>query len=155
LLKASIADLTGQPGSSGLLSPADLSFYSWQVQYFGSATNPNAASNADPAGDGIPNWLKYSLGLNPAAAGTVLTNGVLWNNVTALGGATNTVHIYTAAEVVFDTEVGKTYQIQAISSLSGGWQNLGDPSQGTGASVSLLTPTRNNSQQFYRVVSTP
>jgi hypothetical protein len=155
LLKASIADLTGQPGSTGLLNPADLAFYSWQVQYFGSATNPNAASNATPAGDGIPNWLKYALGLNPTAAGTVLTNGVVWNNVTALGGATNTVHIYTAAEVVFDTELGKTYQIQAISSLSGGWQSLGGPVQGTGASLSFLTPTRNNVQQFYRVMSTP
>jgi len=65
------------------------------------------------------------------------------------------VHIYTAAEVVFDTAVGKTYQVQSISSLSGGWQNVGEPVQGTGASISYLTPTRNNVQQFYRVVSTP
>jgi cytochrome c553 len=155
LLKASITDLTGQAGSTGLLSADELAFYAWQVQYFGSATNPNAAPNATPAGDGVPNWLKYALGLTPTLPGTVLTNGVVWNNVTILGGATNTVHIYTAAEVVFDTAAGKTYQVQSISSLSGGWQNVGAAVQGTGASIGFLTPTRNGARQFYRVVSTP
>ena len=102
----------------------------------------------------MPNWLKYSLGLNPTVAGVGLTNGVVLANVTALGD-TNTIHIYTAAEVVFDTVVGKTYQIQSISSLSDGWQPVGGPVAGTGESISLLTPTRENTQQFFRVVQTP
>jgi len=148
LLKASIANLTGGANVSAL--PA-----SWQIQYFGSTTNAAAAPYADPTGDGVPNWLKYALGLNPNVAGETLTNGVVLANVTALGGATNTVHIYTAAEVVFDTQTNETYQIQAISSLNGGWQNVGSPIQGTGASISYLTSTRQNAQQFYRVVHTP
>jgi hypothetical protein len=158
LLKASIADLTGNPGSTGLLSPADLAFYSWQVQYFGSASNPDAAPNATPAGDGIANWLKYSLGINPLIPGT--TNGfggIVWADGTSLGGngSTNTVQIYTAAEVTFNTEVGKTYQVQAASSLSSGWQNVSAQIAGTGAAVSYLTPTRKNVQQFFRVVHNP
>ena len=147
LLKASIANLTGVSVAGGLPD-------AWAIQYFGSINNPNAAPNADPTGDGVPNWMKYALGINPNVAGIAVTNGVVWHNVTALGD-TNTVHIYTAAEVVFDTQLGKTYQIQAIGSLSGGWSNIGGPIAGTGDSISYLTSTRNNVQQFFRVVTTP
>ncbi|MBI4325406.1 MAG: hypothetical protein HY674_09095 [Chloroflexi bacterium] len=148
LLKASIADLTGDANNDSLSD-------AWQIQYFGSATNPNAAPNANPAGDGIPNWLKYNLGLDPTVAGTAIPGGVVWANGGRLGGSTDTIQIFTAAEVAFDTEVGKTYQIQAVSSLSGGWQNLGDPIPGTGAAISYTTPLRENAQQFFRVVHTP
>jgi len=148
VLKASIADLTGDANNDTLPD-------AWQVQYFGSAASASAAPNATPAGDGVPNWLKYALGLNPTIPGLVVPDGVVWANATALGGGTNTVHIYTAAEVVFDTEVGTSYQIQSVSSLSGGWQNIGGPIAGTGQSISYVTPTRSNAQQFYRVAHTP
>ena len=150
LLKASIGDLTGDANNDGL---ADW----WQNQYFGSTTSANAAPNYCAAGDGIPNWLKYSLGLNPMVAGMNVQGGVVWANGTTLGNssATNTVQIYTAAEVAFNTEVGKNYQIQAISSLGGGWQNIGTPIAGTGAAISYVTPTRQNVQQFYRVAQVP
>jgi hypothetical protein len=146
VLKASIADLTGDGNSDQLPD-------SWQIQYFGSASAPNAAPNATPAGDGIPNWLKYGLGLNPTVPGLTVPDGVVWANGTSIGGGTNTIHIYTAAEIAFDTEVGRSYQIQAISSLGGGWQNIGTPIPGTGQAISYVTPTRPNAQQYYRVVS--
>ena len=150
LLKASMADLTGDANTDSL---AD----SWQIQYFGSVSNPNAAPNATPAGDGIPNWLKYALGINPLVPGIVVPGGVVWANGTALAGntPTNTVQIYTAAEVTFNTDLGKTYQIQEVTSLSGGWQNVGPTIAGTGASVSYLTSTRKNLQQYFRVAHTP
>ncbi len=147
LLKASIANLTGDANNDGLPD-------AWQVQYFGSITSPAAAPDATPARDGIPNWLKYALGIDPTVPGIVLPNGVVWANGKSLINAAetnNVVHIYTAAEVSFDTQVGKTYQIQAISSLSGGWQNVGQPIVGTGQAVSYVTPTRQNVRQFYRV----
>jgi hypothetical protein len=157
LLKASITDLTGDPSGDGLFNASQMQFYAWQVQYFGSATAPNAAPNASPAGDGIPNWLKYSLGLNPLVAGTVVTNGVVWANGTSLSGnnATNTIQIYTAAEVAFNTVTNVSYQIQEATSLTSGWQNVGAPIPGTGAAISYVTPTRRNVQQFFRVVHTP
>ena len=150
LLKASIADLTGDANQDGL---ADW----WQIQYFGSLSNPNARPNATPAGDGVPNWLKFGLGLDPMKPGMILPDGVIWANAGPVGnpGATNTIQIYTAAEVVFNTQVGKTYQLQAISSLGQGWKDVGAPAPGTGGALSLVTPTRSNQQQFYRVVSTP
>jgi hypothetical protein len=150
LLKASIADLTGDANNDGI---AD----SWQIQYFGSTSNPAAAPTYCAAGDGIPNWVKYSLGLNPLIPGVVLPDGVVWANAGPnQNSPTNSIQIYTAAEITFNTEVGKTYQLQSITSLGGGgWLNVGDPVPGTGDAYSFMTPTRNNSQQYYRVVHTP
>lgn len=148
VLKASIADLTGISVAGGLPD-------AWVLQYFGSTTNVNAAPNACPAGDGIPNWLKYALGLNPLVAGAQIPGGVVWDDDGLIGGGTNSIQIFTAAEVAFNTQVGVSYQIQAISSLSGTWQNVGNPIAGTGSSISYLTPTRHNAQQFYRVLHTP
>jgi len=151
LLKASIADLTGDANNDRLPD-------SWQITYFGSPNHPNAAPNAAPAGDSIPNWLKYSVGLDPTIKAIVMPDGVVWangKNVAPNTGDTNTIAIYTAAEVAFDTLVGKTYQIQSVSSMSESWQNVGEPIQGTGSRMSYVTPTRTKLQQFYRVVSTP
>lgn len=149
LLKASIADLTGDGNNDGLPD-------AWQIQYFGSTSNPAAAPNYCAAGDGIPNWLKYSLGLNPLVAGVTLPDGVIWANmVQDPNGNTNSIQIYTAAEVTFNTEIGKSYQLQSISTLGGGWQNIGSPIQGTGQAYSFMTSTRTDKQQFYRVMHTP
>jgi hypothetical protein len=148
LLKASIADLSGDANNDGLPD-------AWQVQYFGSANNPNAAPNANPSGDGVPNWLKYNLGLDPTVAGAAMPDGVVFANgksLTTNGSATNSIAIYTAAEIAFNTEPGKTYQIQAISSWTSTWSNVGNPIAGTGTVISYVTPTRANAQQFFRVV---
>ena len=53
ILKASIGDLTGDSNNDGLPD-------AWQIQYFGSPTNALAAPNADPTGDGVPNWMSTS-----------------------------------------------------------------------------------------------
>ena len=153
LLQASIEDMKGNPkaedaNSDGL--PDD-----WQIAWFGSIYNPAAAPNADPAGDGVPNWLKQALGLDPTQAGIVVPDGVVYASGKAIGGAPGTLYIYTAAEVTFDTEIGKTYQIQEVSALSGGWQDLGSPIPGTGNAISYVTPTRDGVQQFFRVLITP
>jgi hypothetical protein len=154
ILKASINNLTGDANNDGLPD-------AWQTQYFGAINNANASPNANPAGDGVPNWLKYSLGLDPTKPGVAVAGGVVWMNGKNLvnppidPGETNTVKIYTAAEVVFNSEAGKSYQIQAISSLSSGWENLGAPIQGTGDPISYVTPTRKNAQMFFRVTQAP
>jgi hypothetical protein len=149
LLKASIANLTGISVTGGLPD-------AWEIQYFGSITNAAGAPNATPAGDGIPNWLKYALGLNPLVAGEQVPGGVVWADGSVLGGGTNTIQIYNAAEVNFNTLAGTTYQVQEVSSLGGGWQNVGGAITATNnASMSYLTPTRRNVQQFFRVVHTP
>jgi hypothetical protein len=150
LLKASIANLTGVSVPGGLPD-------SWENQWFGSVTNASGAPNASPAGDGIPNWLKYALGLDPLVRGITLTNGVVWANAAgAVGGSTNTVQIYTAADITWQTVPGTSYQIQAINFLGGGWQNIGNPIVATNSgTMSYLTPTHGTLQQYYRIAHTP
>jgi hypothetical protein len=150
ILKASIANLTGVSVPGGLPD-------AWENLWFGSITNAAGAPDASAAGDGIPNWLKYALGLDPLTKGIQLTNGVVWTSSTgAVGGSTNTIQIYTAADIVFDTVAGTSYQIQAINFLGGGWQNIGTPFVATNSgSMSYLTPTHGTLQQYYRVVHTP
>jgi hypothetical protein len=103
----------------------------------------------------VPNWLKFNLGLNPNVAGIAVTNGVVWVDGSSLNGSVNTIQIYTAAEVVFNTVIGHNYQIQSISALDQTWMNVGAPITGTGSSISYVTPTRNDPQQFFRVVPSP
>ena len=151
LLKASIANLTGVSTVNGLPD-------AWEIQYFGPgfATNAAAGPNAVNNGAGVPNWMMYALGLAPNAGFTVGNSGVIYfNGNNIVNGATNTVAIYTAAEIAFNTQVGVTYQIQGVSALTGGWQNISTNIPGTGGSISYLTPTRNNAQMFFRVAHTP
>jgi hypothetical protein len=95
------------------------------------------------------------LGLSPVSSSTAV-NGVIYvNGNNLVNGATNTVAIYTAAEIAFNTQVGTTYTIQGISALTGNWYNISTNIPGTGGSISYLTPTRNNTQMFFRVAHTP
>jgi hypothetical protein len=147
LLKASIANLTGDANNDGLPD-------SWQTNYFGTINDPAAAPDAVNNGAGVPNWMMYALGLDPHSNPVVTGSGVIYfdgNNI--VNGATNTVAIYKAAEIAFNTQVGVNYQIQGISDLSGGWMNVSTNIPGTGGSISYLTPTRNNAQMFFRVIS--
>jgi hypothetical protein len=151
LLKASIGNLTGDANNDGLPD-------SWQISYFGSgfATNPAAAYSAVNNPSGVPNWMMYALGLAPNAGFTVAGSGVIYfNGDNIVNGAPNTIAIYTAAEVVFDTVVGTTYQIQGINALTGSWQNISTNIPGTGGSISYLTPTHGTTQMFFRVAHTP
>jgi hypothetical protein len=149
LLKASIGDLTGDANGDGLPD-------AWQIGYFGAnfVTNALAGPNGINNTNGLPNWMMYALGLDPHSGSTAI-NGVVYVNGKSVISGTNTIAIYTAAEVVFNTQVGTTYTIQGISALTGNWQNISTNIPGTGTSVSYLTPTRNNVQMFFRVVHTP
>ena len=150
LLKASIANLAGISTTGGLPD-------AWLSQYFGSnfATNAAASTYAVNNVNGLPNWMTYALGLSPFSSSTAVNGVVYVNDGNIVNGATNTIAIYTAAEIAFDTQVGTTYAIQGISALSGNWSNISTNIPGTGNTVSYLTPTRNNTQMFYRVVHTP
>jgi aryl-phospho-beta-D-glucosidase BglC (GH1 family) len=62
----------GESSNSTQVSATPLSAYQqWQIQYFGSITNPAAAANVDADGDGFTNLQKFLAGTdptNPAAA---------------------------------------------------------------------------------------
>ena len=150
LLKASIGNLSGDANGDGLPD-------SWQINYFGAgfATNAAAGPNAVNNVNGLPNWMMYALGLNPFSSSTAVNGVVYLNGSDIVNGATNTIAIYTAAEIAFNTQVGETYTVQGITALTGNWNNISTNIPGTGTTISYLTPTRNNTQMFYRVVQTP
>jgi hypothetical protein len=151
LLKASIGNLTGDANNDGMPD-------AWQQTYFGAgfATNALAGPNAVNNSAGVPNWMMCGLGLSPFGAFTVPGSGVIYfNGNNIVNGATNTLAIYRAAEIAFNTQVGVSYQIQGNSALTGGWVNISTNIPGTGGSISYLTPTRNNVQMFFRVAHTP
>ena len=79
---------------TSLLTP----FEQWQINYFGSTTNPLAAAGADPDGDGMSNTNEFLAGTNPTNSLSGLrilsvvqqTNDVVITWATA-GGRTNAV----------------------------------------------------------------
>jgi hypothetical protein len=149
LLKASIANLSGTSVPGGLPD-------AWETLYFQSITNVNGAPTADPTGDGIPNWLAYALGINPTVSSIAMSNGVVYANGYTLGGSSNAIAIYPAADITFNTLSNWTYQIQEVNDLNGTWEDVQNPIVApiTG-SMSYLTPTTGNLQQYFRVVETP
>jgi Doubled CXXCH motif (Paired_CXXCH_1) len=151
LLKASIGDLTGDANNDGLPD-------AWQLANFGAnyVSNPLAGPNGVNNSAGVPNWMMSALGLDPHGAITVPGSGVIYfNGNNIVNGDTNTIALYTAAEIVFNTVPGTTYQIQGVSAITGSWQNISTNIPGTGGSISYLTPTRGNVQMFFRVAHTP
>ena len=66
------------------------------------------------------------------------------------------MQIYTAAEVEFASEVGKKYQVQTVSDITGTWLNVGSVTNGTGNNISMVNSTRaGNGQGYFRVVQVP
>jgi len=73
-------------------------FEQWQINYFGSTTNPLAAAGADPDGDGMSNTNEFLAGTNPTNSLSALriisvvqqSNDVVITWTTA-GGHTNAV----------------------------------------------------------------
>jgi hypothetical protein len=88
--------------SPGAAAPPLSAFEQWQVDYFGSTTNPAAVASADADGDGMTNTNEFLAGMNPTnsasafqilATASELTNIVItW--LTA-GGRTNVVQAAT------------------------------------------------------------
>jgi hypothetical protein len=158
LLKASIEDLGGGGTPVGADSDADGLLDAWEIQYFGNITSQSGAG--DPDGDGLSNTLEASVMTNPTLADS---DGDGFDDFAELhlgydplndqnNPELGRTEIYRAAEMVFLTEPGKMYQIQAIDKLGvGGWTNVGEPIEG-GGMVQQFISTRITEKMFYRVV---
>ena len=90
---------TSTPGQVNLVvTPPLTPFQQWQILYFGSTTNANAAPSADPDGDGQNNLAEFLSGTNPtnSASGLRIVSAVRQSNDvvitwTTSGGFTNAV----------------------------------------------------------------
>jgi len=154
VLKASIVDLTDDADHDGLSDK-------WEVAQFGSINLYDGNDDADH--DGVNNALEFSAGTNPMLADTdgdgVSDAAELQAGSDPLNAADKpgfVVKIYTAAEVEFASEIGKKYQVQSVSDITGSWLNVGSVTNGTGNNISMTTSTRSGSgQAYFRVVQVP
>jgi hypothetical protein len=158
LLKASLADLTGDYGIIGDIDNDGLPD-EWETQYFGGTSSQG--SNDDADNDGLDNAFELKLGTNPNAMDSdndgftdfaemhIATNPLDANSNPTTGVSS----IYTAAEMLFFTEAGKSYQLQRITDLgTGTWQNVGGAVAGNGGMLQHFISTRNTERGFYRVI---
>jgi hypothetical protein len=154
LLNASIADLTDDFDHDGLSD-------TWEKAQFGSITAYDGNDDTDQ--DGVSNALEYSAGTNALLKDT---DGDGVNDLAELNAGSDplnaadlpgfVVKIYTAAEVEFASEIGKKYQVQTVSDITGAWLNMGSVTNGTGNNISMVTSTRTGgSQGYFRVVQVP
>jgi hypothetical protein len=160
VLKTSIAILSGESQAGD--ADNDCLPDDWEIAQFGDITTYDASD--DPDFDGVNNRMEYSVQTNPMLADSdsdgfndyqELHMGTDPNNASDSPELHRT-QMYTAAEMVFATEAGKTYQVQSVSQVGeGNWVNHGEPFQGTGDMMQLFISTRETQAQFYRVVETP
>jgi hypothetical protein len=89
----------------------------WRNTYFGTYYNSGeAADNADPTDDGIPNLLKYATGLSPATASA--TQPVASGTTTVGGESYLTLTFNEIADPIL------IYSVQAASSTAGPWTTI-------------------------------
>ena len=129
-------------GVLGLLDQSTLTpLQIWRNNYFRNPSNVGAGANgASPAGDGVPNLIKYALGLNPTNAATTTqlpTGGVQPD------GGTNylTLTVHRAAQ---PSDI--TYIAEVTSSLTAGWVS-GPPNTVTLSNTATLLVVRDNTPQ--------
>ena len=62
--------------------------------------------------------------------------------------------IFHAAELLFHTDSGKTYQIQRVAELGTAqtWENVGAQVAGSGQMIQQFISTRVTDKYFYRVI---
>ena len=116
----------------------------WRIANFGSVAAPNAAANADPDGDGVPNWAEYQAGTNPNQAGSKLELRVGSNPVT------------TGVLLRWLTVAGKQYILESSPSMQGGtWTPVAPNIAGDGTEQTFTETNVTAGSRFYRVRLAP
>jgi fibronectin-binding autotransporter adhesin len=85
-----------------VVTPLLTPFQQWQMNYFGSTTNPAAAASADPDGDGPNNWAEFLSGTNP-------TNSLSALRIVSVLSQGNDV------DIIWATGGGRTNAVQATA----------------------------------------
>jgi len=126
-------------GVLGLLDQSTLTpLQIWRDNHFGNPSNVGAGANgASPAGDGVPNLLKYALGLDPF---TPATAAQLPSGSIKPDGGTNYLTL-TVNRVVEPSDI--TYIVEVTSNLLGGWVS-GPPNTVTLTNTATQLVVRDN-----------
>jgi hypothetical protein len=140
--------LESVPGTAWVgpaLAPAQITSDDWRIHFFGSATNALAQDNADPDGDGVPNWQEYLAGTDPANPLSCLQfNGA----APASGGSKNIT-------LGWLTAPAKNYVLETSPTLGGPNWTAVNTNVGDGNQFQLSIPGASGSARFYRISVRP
>ena len=126
--------------------PASICPDEWKIHFFGSTTNPAAADNADPDGDGAPNWMEYLTGTDPTSPQSRLQIGI-----SALPSGKNP----TPTQLNWLTAPGKAYELQSCENLAdGNWTTIAAVS-GDGLVTNLADANPPATTRYYRLYVLP
>jgi len=112
IAKAVVAD-NFATAYNDLAGPVLTAFQTWQIQYFGSTNNPNAAPGADPDCDGMNNLAEFM-------AGTIPTNSASVFRITTIAPEGNNMR------VTWTMGSGKTNVLQQAAAIAGAASNFTD-----------------------------
>ena len=140
-----IYQLESVPGSawvaSAALTPPQITSDDWRMFFFGSLTNALAQDNADPDGDGVPNWQEYLAGTNP-------TNNLSLFQFSGSGfvsGGTQNINLSWA------TAPGRTYVLESSPTLGGNSWTPVNTNLGDGNAFQLFLTNHTGNARFYRI----
>jgi hypothetical protein len=115
----------------------------FQRQYFFPFTSSNASPNADPDGDRMNNFAEFISGTVPTNAASLLK----MLNVVVTGTGTTSV---------WQSVVGKRYQVSSSTNLAGSvWQNVGSVTTAISTNSQIFDTSGTNNSRFYRVQVLP
>jgi hypothetical protein len=114
----------------------------WKTNFFGSLTSTNADEDADPDGDGVPNWMEYLAGTNPTNANSAL--GFTHVDPPQNIGAGVTLH--------WPAMTGRVYVLESTPTVVGGaWTPISTNIIGDGSLRSFTHSNSASQAQFYRL----
>jgi hypothetical protein len=151
--------LRANDGAGTFFYGSDLSFTThsliedWRAQNFGTIVNTGAtADNASFAGDGVPNLVKYALGLDPKVANVQLLPHI---SLITANGTTYLSYSFARNPALVDL----TYEIIAADQPAGPWSTIASSIAGgvtTGTGFIVETPGSGNqiNVEVHDIVST-
>ena len=126
--------------------PASICPDDWKIYFFGSPANPAAADNADPDGDGVPNWMEYLTGTDPTSP-----QSRLQLSISALPTGKNPM----PTQLNWLTAPGKAYELQSRENLAdGNWTTMAIVS-GDGSVTNLTDTNPPATTRYYRLYVLP
>ena len=126
---------------SAALQPPSLTSDEWKTAFFVSITNALAADDADPDGDGAPNWQEYLAGTNPTNSRSVLQFSGATLNAAGLNGI----------GINWLTAPGKVYVLESSPAVQGAAWSAVHTNTGDGNACEWFISNYSGSPRFYKI----
>jgi len=136
--------LESVPGTAWLgpaLAPPQITSDEWRMHFFGSLTSALAQDNADPDGDGVPNWQEYLAGTDPTNPLSCLR----LNGAAPASGGSKSITLG------WLTAPGKNYVLEAGATPGGPTWTAVNTNVGDGNQFQVSITNAPGSARFYRI----